>query len=165
MKPTPPPGPPRQRDELVRRRRALIGTGVAVGLVCLIAFAGLVFVSFSADRQGWNDESRVTQVRGLVVEEVRGAGSCKGADFDTRLEWTQEGEARTAWTATCRSGPDVGDTVDMWVRDDGAVKLTSPGATNVFTVLGGLVFIGLGALTFFSIRSNVRKVNEDLSTL
>lgn len=139
-------------------RRRLIWSGLAFGFVVAVAVAGLVWVVFSPNSKAWNDESRVIQTRGVVMEEQRGSGSCKGADYDTRLEWTQDGEIRSAWTNTCRSGPDVGDTVDVWVRDDGKIKLTSPGATNVLTVFGILFFLGLGLLVFFSVRNSLRKV-------
>lgn len=150
--------------ELRSRRRRLIWSGLLYGLVTVVAVAGLVIVGFSANNRGWNDESRVVQTRGVVAEEVDGRGSCKGADFDTRLEWTQDSEVRTAWTNTCRSGPDVGDEVDLWVRDDGEIVLTDPGATNVFIVVGVLFFIGLGVFVLFSVRSNLRTVNEQLAT-
>lgn len=149
--------------ELISRRRRLISSGVVFGLVIVGVVGGLIALTFSADRQAWNDDSRVVQTRGLVVEEVAGTGSCKGADFDTLVEWTDGDELRSAWTSTCRSGPDVGDEVDLWVRDDGEVALKAPGATTVLTVVGILFFAGLGALTFFSLRFNLRKVNRELA--
>lgn len=153
------------RAELISRRRGLIWSGLAFGLVTVVAIGGLAVLMFSADRQAWNDESRVVQTTGQVVEEVAGAGSCKGADYDTRVEWTQDDEPRTAWVATCRSGPDVGDEVDIWVRDDGEVVLRAPGATNVLIVVGISFFAGLGVLTFFYVRYNVRTVNAKLAAL
>lgn len=155
---------PMSRRWLLRRRRKTLSSGVLLGLLCGAAVAGLVALAFSQDRHGWNDEARVVQTHGLVVDEMRASGgSCKGADFETQLEWTQDGDLRTVWTATCRSGPDVGDTVDLWVRDDGAVKLTSPSATNGLMILGGLFFVGMGAVVFFSTRAMLHTVNTQLA--
>lgn len=155
---------PGRRSALVRLRRKFIWSSLVFGLVTVVAVGGLTIVMFSADRQGWNDESRVVQTRGQVVDEVSGSGSCKGADFDTLVEWTQDDELRTRWVATCRAGPDVGDEVDIWVRDDGEVVLRDPGATQVLTVVGILFFVGLGMLVFFSVRANLRTVNEQLAS-
>ncbi|MFI5427380.1 hypothetical protein [Aeromicrobium sp. UC242_57] len=51
----------------------------------------------------------------------------------------------------------------MWVRDDGKIELTDPEVTIVFMVVGVLVFFGLGVLVFLSVRTNVRKVDEQLA--
>lgn len=135
-------------------------------LLCVVIAVGLTSLFFTADRQGRNDESRVLQTRGTVVEEVRSStGSCKGADFDTRIEWTQDDDLRTAWTNTCRSGPDVGDRVDVWVRDDGEITLRAPSTTVVILVLGSLFFLGMGALCCFSVRFGLRKVDRQLAAL
>lgn len=151
------------RAELMSRRRRLIWSSLLYGLVTVVAVVGLVIVAFSSNNRGWNDESRVVQTRGVVVEEVDGSGSCKGADFDTRLEWTQDGEVRTAWANTCRAGPDVGDEVDVWVRDDGRIVLTAPGTTNVFIVVGVVFFLLLGAFVYRSVRVQLRTVNRQLA--
>lgn len=150
-----------ERDVLLSQRRGLIRTTSLLIALCVVVITALVAVMFSEDRKAWNDESQVTQTQGAVAEEVRSSrGSCKGPDFDTRIEWIQDGETRTAWTGTCRSGPDVGDTVDVWVRDDGEITLTEPSTTVVFTVVGIMFFGGLGILVIFVLRSNLRRLNR-----
>lgn len=147
---------------LGQRRRKLIWSSVAVSVLLVGAAIGLIALYFSPDHQAWGDESRVFHTHGIVIDEVRSSGACKGADFDTQLEWTQDGESRTGWTRTCRSGPDVGDRVDMWIRDDGKIVLTEPSTTNVLIVFGILLLLGMGAMSFFSLRANLRLVNSQL---
>lgn len=147
----------------MRRRRTLIWSAVAVSVLLVVACVGLVALLFSSERQGWDDESRVLHTHGTVIDEVSGSGSCKGRDYDTQLEWTEDGQLRTGWARTCASGPDVGDRVEMWVRDDGKITLTEPSATVVFLVLGVVFFLGLGVLSYFSLRSNLRAVNAKLA--
>ena len=138
-------------------------SAIAVSVLLAVACIGLVAFLFSSERQGWDDESRVLQTHGTVIDEVPGSGSCKGRDYETQLEWTQDGELRTGWAGTCSSGPGVGDRVEMWVRDDGKITLTAPSATVVFLVLGVLFFLGLGALSYFTLRSSLRAVDSKLA--
>lgn len=87
---------PNQPGSLRSQRRALIGASVVFVAVCVV----LTAVMFTSDSKARNDDTRVIQTRGVVVDEVRGQGSCKGrdSDFETRVEWTQDGEVRSAST-------------------------------------------------------------------
>lgn len=136
---------------------------MAVTVLLVGAVVGMIAFAFTPDHRAWEDKSRVLNTHGVVIDEVRGSGSCKGADYDTQLEWTQDGESRTGWTNTCRSGPDVGDRVEMWIRDDGKIVLTEPSTTNVLIVFGVLLFLGLGVMSYFSLRANLRDVNGKIA--
>lgn len=153
------------RDVLLSQRRALIRISTIFVVVCVVVIAGLATMTLMASSQAWNNDSRVTRTQGVVVDEVRGQGSCRGrgADYETRVEWTQGGEVRSASTSTCASGPDVGDTVDVWVRDDGQIRLTAPSTTLTLTLVGMLAIAGLAVFVSLKLRTNVRRIDQQLA--
>lgn len=126
-------------------------------LIFLAVAVSLAAYGLSSAHQGWMDESRVKQTTGRVIDEkpAEHAGCKGGGNTDTLVEWTEAGEPTSRWIGTCRSGPDVGDTVDVWVRDDGAVTLTPPKSAATFVWGGAGFFVLLAVFVYFSMRANL----------